>query len=183
MQRDNYPDKIEFEIDREAVCRYWQWQGWWLTCFFSLGLTFLIGAMPFASHVEHHHHPTFRGIASAVVVYFLSAAALGALLHWTIYLCWVRRYMQLSADHLRLFVDGAFLRVISGAYSIRDRRIHFREVSDYSTIEDPRMHKFGLKLLTFRVKGGREFGECIPGLTKADLVCNQLCEIDAAREG
>lgn len=80
-------------------------------------------------------------ISSSIV--FLMYLLIG---HW-------RAKRTANGPHVK--VEGSFLRVIQ--YSLQgtfDRKIHFRSITDYSTIENRSMKKHGIKALHINTTGG-----------------------------
>ncbi len=180
---DKYPTNIEYEIDRVALIRYWRLQA---TIGYSLApapIAGMFGLAFFRLYVETH--PGIGGLTYVAFAAMLILAGLfaGMLVGILLYFLMSHFLIKLSVKNLRLLVEGPYLRSISGAIFVTDRRIHFRAISDYSTSDGPLLRRFGMRNLSFTVIGSTAHASTVvSGLKNPDEVRDQLCEIDAARE-
>jgi membrane protein YdbS with pleckstrin-like domain len=184
--RDGYPTDLEFEIDRRALLRYSRVQGLIGCCAASLPVLILVGIACFNVHREAN--PTM-GIASSLGWLILCAGSgvlAGLFAGGGIYFVVYHATSKLASQNLRLMVEGPYLRIISGGVFVTDRRIHFRDVGDYTIEEGPLLRVFGLKALSFRVTATGRTSQpsryAVVGLVNPNLVRDRLCDIDAARE-
>ncbi len=183
VHTDEFPDRLEFEIDRPLLLRYWRIQAIFACCTVALPWGILIGAMLAQAYGELHGTRNGLNWLAINTTGLASGGAAGIVVGLAVYLAVLHLPIKLAACKIRLVVDGSYLRVVSGTFFISDRRIHFRAISDYSTHDGLLLRQLGLKRLSFRVCGGnhaRAFS--IVGLNDAEAVCDQLCSIDAARE-
>lgn len=180
---DQFPANIEFEIDRARLMRYWRIQGF-VGCCGPATLLISIMFTPFFSLLflgvrQAPPGPLALWRSVAFVVATLSGFLAGSLLYFIM----AHYPAKWAATNLRLTVEGPYLRIVSGAIFVTDRRIHFRSISDYSTHDGPLLKRLGMKALSFRVIGGAQAtSSTIPGIIDAVKARDLLCEIDAARE-
>ncbi|MBN2294047.1 MAG: hypothetical protein JXM70_16595 [Pirellulales bacterium] len=181
--KDRFPTEIEFDIDRRQLLRYWRVQSFIGCCVPIILLFAFIGIGFYKIHLDSIQDIGIVSIVVWLVLYIVAVILAGLIVGGIIYLALCHMPSRRAAANLRLLVEGPFLRIVSGAFYVTDRRIHFRAISDYSTHEGPLLKKFGMKSLSFRVIGsGQNPSEHIVGLVDPDDVRDQLCEIDAARE-
>jgi hypothetical protein len=184
--RDGYPTDIEFEIDRRALLRYLRVQALIGYCAALVPLLILVAITCFKVHREWNPK---MGIASSfgwLILYGIAGILVGLVVGAGIYFVTSHTRSRLASQNLRLIVEGPYLRIISGAVFITDRRIHFRDINDYSVEEGPLLRMCGLKALRFHVMATGGTGQfptrSIVGLVNPEKVRDQLCDIDAARE-
>jgi len=181
---DTYPVNFTIEIDRPLLRKYLQWR--WsrsvvvvVACFF--------GIFGFAGSVDYiRDHATSQlgailYMAGAVVI----SVALSLVASAVIYFGFVRRRVARYVDSLNVSVEGPFLRIREDGLVLIDRKIHFRSIHDYSTVQDSPMRKFGMYSLSFTTSGFRSAhhgANAILGIKDCEKVRDMLAEIDAQRE-
>lgn len=180
---DSYPDKIEFDIDRDALRRYLRVK-WFVT--WVAGLAFFGGFFGLAAaceRVEKHdiqsvqEHLTL--LAGGIGFGFFAAFVLATVL----YFLFSHRLAATMAASLRVTVEGAFLRIIQHGSVRVDRKIHFRSIVDYTTVESSLMRRFGIMALHMTtIGGGNQLGPQILGIRECPSVRDTLAQIDALRE-
>jgi hypothetical protein len=180
---DSYPDTIEFEIDRDALRRYLRFK-WFLS--WLAGLAFIggmMGLMTVADRLDTHDYGGMleflmllaRGVGSGVI----GSAILSTILYFLL----SHRLAAVTSGSLRVVVEGAFLRIIRHGHVRMDRKLHFRSIVDYTTLESALMRYFGVMALQMTTTGGSNQGGLqIIGLQKCADVRDKLAEIDALRE-
>jgi len=136
---------------------------------------------------EHFRHASLPDVKEGVViafVYLAAGSAVALLLGAALYFALGHYQSKWSANNLRLLVEGPYLRIVSGAVFVTDRRIHFRAISDYSTHDGPLLRRLKMKTISFRIIGQGQpvRSTSIPGVIDPIKVRDMLCEIDAARE-
>ncbi len=88
-----------------------------------------------------------------------------------------------QAKTLSVEVEGPFLRIVRQSYTWQDRKLHFRAIVDYSTIEEFLMRRCGIKALQITtMAGGQQSLIVIPGVRDCDRIRDMLAEIDSLRE-
>lgn len=184
---DNDPENIDFDIDRTRLVTYWRLQGLvsWTLALTLLGvfLGFASGTRGIEMATPDTLDATPRQIVGVLTRGCLFGMAGGFACGFLIYLAMVHFQSSQRARNLSLSVEGAYLRYRSGGLFRRDRRIHFRAISDYSVIEGPILNLLGLKALAFTMPGGPQGATTvIPAVIDTDEVRDSLCRIDAARE-
>jgi len=180
---DKYPQNIEFEIDRPRLTKYWQLQSLAGYC----SATLLAGLFAAGALIGDRFKASATASAGQYVLagleFLLLTLAVTVALGVLLYFALGHYQSKWAAANLRLLVEGQYLRLVTGAVFITDRRIHFRAISDYSTHDGPLLRRLGIKTLAFRVIGGNQPSRTtIPGVIDALKVRDMLCEIDAARE-
>jgi membrane protein YdbS with pleckstrin-like domain len=184
--RDGYPTDIEFEIDRRALLRYSRVQSLIACCAASLPVSILVAVACFKTHREAN--PTMAMVSSFgwLMLYAGAGVLAGLFVGGGIYFLLSHASSKLASQNLRLMVEGPYLRIISGGVFVTDRRLHFRDIGDYTIAEGPLLRMFGLKALSFRVTSTGRTGQfpayTVVGLVNPDRVRDQLCDIDAVRE-
>jgi hypothetical protein len=184
--RDGYLTDIEFEIDRRALLRYSRVQALIGYCAAMLPFVFLVALACFKVHREWNPSMGMASYVGWLLVYGIAGILAGLLVGCGTYFLTSHATSRLVSQNLRLIVEGPYLRIISGGFFITDRRIHFRDINDYSVEEGPLLRMFGLKALRFHVMATGGTGQfptrTIVGLVNPEKVRDQLCDIDAARE-
>src|SRR5258708_6523170 len=132
---DTYPANITIEIDRPLLRRY-------LRMKWSRGLVILIallcGIFGFAGSVDHlpDHITSPVGAALFVAEVLAISLALSLVVSVILYFLFVHRSVVRYAESLHLSVEGPFLRIREHGLVLIDRKIHFRSIHDYSTLQD-----------------------------------------------
>jgi putative N-acetylmannosamine-6-phosphate epimerase len=87
------------------------------------------------------------------------------------------------AASLQVRVEGSFLRIIQKVPALQDRKLHFRAIVDYATVEGSLMRRFGIMTLQMTTTaGGAASTIRIDGLRDCTKVRDMLAEIDSIRE-
>ena len=181
--KDSFPLEIEFEIDRERLLQHLLMQA--IMGCFGLVLPFclLFAFAFFNSHMAPYSNADLWFRIGWLGVYMVGGLVACALFGSVLYFTYFRPSARLTAQNLRLMVDGPYLRLVSGGFVLLDQRFHFRDVSSYGTIQGPFLRRHGLKSLCFRVHGRSTTPPLlVTGLVDADRVRDVLCEIDTCRE-
>ncbi len=179
---DQFPQNIEIEVDRDAYRAYLRtkWLGSWVGILAFLGCAL---GLPVTSACLGRPAPFSiatlgffaLGIASGLVA--SSALATG------LYFLLSHRIAGRMAASLRVTVEGPFLRIVQEDYVRTDRKLHFRSIVDYSTVEGYLMRYFGIMELRMTTTGGGALsGPNIIGLKDCPKVRDMLAEIDSIRE-
>jgi hypothetical protein len=179
---DTYPESSFVEIDRDKLCRYYRRQAI-LVCSFFACFGLLVGA-GYTSDGRHTREfgsagevwqAMFRGMGYGL----LAGLLIGAIC----YLVFGHFSARKRANNLSVRVEGPFLRVIEGAYIVRDRRLHFQAITDYSTSSNPLLRFCDIGQLILETKGGGRYSTIrIPGVKNALEVRDMLSELDRLRE-
>jgi membrane protein YdbS with pleckstrin-like domain len=180
---DSYPDTLEFEIDRDALRRYLRVK-WFLS--WVGGLAFFGGMIGFGSVTGRLDNHDYSGILDllALLATGIGRGLAGAfILSAILYLLLSHRLAAVEAASLRVIVEGAFLRIVQHGYVRMDRKLHFRSIVDYTTLEGPLMRRFGIMALHMTTTGGgNQAGLQIFGIRACPDARDKLAEIDALRE-
>ena len=178
--QDLHPETIELEIERDKLCRHIRlnsMRAWAI----SMGILALCpGVMWLIFGWLESDYPIWKLLRTTAIITLIveTAALLLAVILYYIISHW---RIGIWASNLRVMVEGPFLRVIHGfAFKKTDRKIHFRALVDYVTLEDPSLRRAGLKNLVISKTDGYQL--YIHGLKDCDKVRDLLAEIDAARE-
>ncbi len=180
--KDTYPLELEFEIDRKRLEHYYQFQSV-VGCFaisVPFGILVVIGFLQSFLLI----HPEFTALQKFVsfACFVVGGLVVGLLVGMFFYYGYFNKSSKLAARNLRLRVEGPYLRLITGAYFVIDRRYHFKDIHTYTTCQGPLLKRFGMKALMFNVSMRQMHPVQIDGLIDVDSVRDKLCEIDAARE-
>lgn len=173
-----YPENIEFEIDRLRLKRYLRisWLFKWIIGVGGTGA--FISIFPFLQCIENRMHlgeATNYAISINLGALLLSVVCYSISSHF--------RAAQL-AKSLKLRVEGAFL-VLNSEIGLTKgmRRLHFRAVTDFAVRETFLMEKFGVKELVINTTASPPNSIlAIPGLIDCNHVCVDLSKIDSERE-
>ena len=130
--RDGYPTDIEFEFDRPALLRYSRVQALIGCCAVSVPVLILVAMTFFKVHREWNPEKGMASFLGWLIVYGSAGILAGLFVGCGIYFVTSHATSRLASQNLRLIVEGPYLRVISGGVFTADRRIHFRDVNDYS---------------------------------------------------
>jgi hypothetical protein len=113
----------------------------------------------------------------------LTGLAVGSLIGCLIYVVGFHLTSIYAAKNLRLVVEGAYLRLVTGSVFPIDYRLHFKDLRDYTIYSGPVLSRFGLGMLSFRISNSpQSIRYYVVGLVDANKVRDHLCEIDSARE-
>lgn len=180
------PATFEIEIDRDAHCRQLRRQYFLAStiCCALLGVFIGCGLIEWALGERFDSPQTYLGLVSRIAVTIGGALGIGFIVGVALYRVFLRSYCARAAANFSAHVEGAFLVLRSGWRTVRDRRIHFRSIIDYSTIETSFLRKMGVKTIAFSTPGAQQgTRNVIPAVRDADRVRDLLAEVDAAREG
>ncbi|MDR3405196.1 MAG: hypothetical protein P4L99_22060 [Chthoniobacter sp.] len=184
---DPYPTNLTIEIDRPRLRRYLRtkWLLTWLMLFFFIG-GFLSFDMTGIAVQRQHLEP---GVETFLIIKGGSigtGACLGvAVLLYFLFSHWLAARV---AANLEVAVEGPFLRIRQGAIIRIDRKLHFRSVVEYATVQTFLLRKFEMHALLFtttayaRAANGLAAGNTIFGIKDCEKVRDTLAEIDALRE-
>jgi membrane protein YdbS with pleckstrin-like domain len=180
---DTYPESFTVEIDRDALCRYYRLQSLLVCAIFPIYFGFLGGGYSVAANDFPYHF----GSGMAPWMAFLWGTVLGILFGLLLgaicYFLFAHFRARRRAHTLSVQVEGPFLRVIEGAYIVRDRRLHFQAITDYSTSSNPLLRFCDIgQLILETTAGGRSSTIRIPGVKNAQEVRDMLSELDRLRE-
>ncbi len=178
--KDKFPNHIEFDIQRDTLCKLYRWEA---LCFCGVIAAFiglLFGAMLHGSlraQIQDYHYENWLTMQ---VLAYLAGLAIGSVIGAIFYFGYFHRAARLSADNLRVLVEGPFLRVVTGSFIVVDQRFHFEDIQNYTTIQGPIQKRLRMKSLSFRQnRGGPPI--FIQGLSQPDVVRDILSELDAQR--
>jgi hypothetical protein len=143
--RDDYPEDIEFDIDRDKLRKYSQMQAAFFCLLFFVFLGLFIAVLRFEAQLKMEQGKTLVQLLGILVLNLVGCIAAGVLCGGASYFVFCHFPEGVYSRNLRLKVEGPYLRLISGTYIVSDRRIHFREITDYSTHQDPIQKWLGIK--------------------------------------
>jgi hypothetical protein len=167
---------MELEIDRERLCRYLRvkWLLSWLSLGGALPGIFLLAYFSAGEAGEPSHALGPAGVLGWFGVSLGGAFGLYVLLsHW--------RARRESAT-IQVTVEGAFLRIRQHGFLSVDRKLHFRAIQDYATIEGPLMRRMGVKALQMHLASAGPNGLQVPGVKDCEAMRDLLAQIDSERE-
>ena len=179
----SYPETFEVEIDRDRLRAYLRAR-WLISWFCTLGFFCLMfGAMGVSGMIERHPRMPGRDTALFVASVLGLSTLLAVALSLAAYFLLSHARAARHAATLRLDVEGSYLRIRQVAGGLRDRKLHFRSLVDYTTVEGPLMHRFGIAILQITTTAGGPASIInIPGVRDCLRVRDMLAEIDAQRE-
>lgn len=172
---------IHIEIDREKLRSYLRvkWFLSWLSGLIFIGLP--LASIPIGAAFD-------RG-ASLPAVGKLAALSYGIalpatlLLSTALYFIFSHNRAAHLAETLQVTVEGAFLRIVQRGWTTTDRKIHFRSLVDYWTIDSRLQRRFGVMTLRMTTTTGAQAGFIdILGVHNCEKVRDQLAELDSQRE-
>jgi membrane protein YdbS with pleckstrin-like domain len=180
---DKFPEQVEFEIDRPRLVRYLRACGFAVCVGGMIPVSLFFSLAAFSGSFQHRPPVEFDEILPRLATYLATGVSIGCCVGVLLYFITAHFPARWAAQNVRLIVEGPYLRLVSGAIFVSDRRMHFRTISDYSTHSGPLLWRFGMKTLSFSTTSGRNgLPTRIAGLVDPDKVRDALCEIDAARE-
>lgn len=183
---DSYPTNINIEIDRPRLQKYLRVK-WLLKWLMSL---VLIGAFLAAdlTGISLEKKDISTGAEAAII---LKATAVGvvlsvvaALLSYFLFSHWTASRL---AESLQVSVEGPFLRVRQGSFVLHDRKLHFRSIVEYTTVQGVLLRKFGMHALQFTTTAPSHSANghtrnVIYGIKDCEKVRDMLADIDRLRE-
>jgi hypothetical protein len=181
---DTYPEVLELDVDRRALRAYLRtkWLFSWMAamCFFGV----MFGVLSVSDKIDGGSLESVGKIVSCL----LGGIGRGLLVavHIGIALYFLRSHWVAGrlAATLRVSVEGPFLRIVQNNGIAQDRKLHFRSIVDYSTVQGPLMKWLGVTALHMTTTaGGPQGGVQIVGLQDAIVARDMLAQIDSMREG
>ena len=180
---DSYPESFTIEIEREKLCRYWRW--YWLlqlggVCAF---LGSMLG-MAWATGPERRDEiESMADVAVALAAGIGTGLVSALLVVGIVYVLFIHRQTKRFVESIEVSVEGPFLRMRQGRLVIRDRKLHFKAIVDYSYIQEPLMRVCGLSgMLLTTTAGGQHSAIRLKGVKDALAVRDMLSEVDRLRE-
>jgi hypothetical protein len=180
---DAYPESIPLEIDRPLLQRYLRakWLLFWLIGLGSLGA--MAGFARAGNHLEESGRLSITEIA-AVIARGVGMGLLYAFIAAVVfYLVLSHRQAARYARSLDVTVEGPFLRIRYELLARVDRKLHFRNIMDYSVIESAFMRHMGIAVLQMSVPGPQAQSLLqIAGIKNCLTARDMLADIDRLRE-
>lgn len=180
---EQYLENFEIEIDRDALYKYLcvKYLGSWIAFLFVPA--FLIGMLIIAEATENSE---YKGIMDVIVI-TLTGFGIGLFVSGIVfipsYFIFIHFMAGKVAKSLTVTVECAFLHIVQENYARVDRKLHFRAITDYSTVETRLMRYFGLKALRMTTNGvGLDSTVQLDGIKDCLKVRDMLAEIDSMRE-
>ena len=122
-------------------------------------------------------------IVSSVILTCGIGLCVGLLVALLLYLMLSHWRAKRLASSLEPSVEGAFLRIRENTLGLRDQKLHFRSIIDYTMTQDALMRYFGIETLVMTVSGGGPgSGIVIHGVKDCLKVRDTLSENDRQRE-
>jgi len=181
--KDIYPENIEIHINRDALRRYLRvkwlliWMGGLSLFAFLFGMAVLTDVLD--NSVGIGIQETIFRIVKGIVEIFLVVEGIATCL----YFMFSHHLAARMSKGLRVSVEGAFLRIIQTGYIRVDRKLHFRSIVDYATVQGRLMRRFGIIALQMATTGGGNQSTIqIAGIQDCEKVRDMLAEIDSMRE-
>jgi hypothetical protein len=180
---DKYPQNIDIEIDHNVLSNYLRTK-WFLSWFSSLSFFgCLFGFATVTDSIDKHKYDGINEllllIFQAIGVGFLCSTLISIIL----YFIFSHRLAVKMATSLKIRVEGPFLRIIQTGSARIDRKLHFRSIVDYSTVEGSLMRRFGVMALQMTTTGGGvQSNFQVIGIKNCLQVRDMLAIIDSVRE-
>ena len=180
---DSYPVNLTIEIDRPLLRRYLRVKWFLLLAAFPL----LFGFIGFLSYMERIPYEVMLKGETILFVLRVLAISFGSscLATVVLYFLFGHRLAARYAESLAVTVEGPFLRIREHGALLIDRKIHFRSIHDYSTVQGRLLRRFGMYALYFTTTGVRAPGygvNMIVGIKDCEKVRDMLADIDRLRE-
>ena len=148
---DQYPENLIVEIDRKRLQNYYC-----LSAFFGVTATLLflggfatIGRI--GDQLKSAELKTINDLILFCVRGFAFGIGLSVFIALLVYFIFFHRAAARRAASLEVTVEGSFLRVRQHATLTTDRKLHFRAIVDYATIQGWLMRKCGIHALQMTV--------------------------------
>lgn len=180
---NTYPEIINFEINRTQLEQYMNRVGLYLISFVFI---ILGGYISFSHTINSTIKLKFK--SKEEMYYFMIGrmcicVALTVLVIYLFYILGVCRHSRRYVSTLKVSVEGSFLRIQEYSGNLVDRKIHFRSIVDYSTIQSPMMTRYGIQTLKMNTTtGGQNSSITIHGIEDCLKVRDILSSIDQQRE-
>lgn len=172
-------EEFTIDIDHEAHRTHVRRSVFWVMLICAALLGVANGASRIEKLFETRTTPTF----AMIVIECLKYGAIGVGLSIGIYFVAVRKLIGKTTGNFQVWVEGPFLCIRSGWLTVTDRRVHFANVGDYRTIENPFFRKRGLKSIEFRTSmQAPNRRNIIPAVRNADQARDELARLDSERE-
>ena len=178
---DPHPAHIEIEFDRPAMVQYLRVR--WLISW--LYLTPLGALMGFSTVAQALDDGLPSGVNPLLLILERTGAGAGiaALAGLVIYLLFGHFRAPRHAANLRVSVEGAFLRIQQDLWVRTDRKLHFRSIVDYATVQGGLMRRFGLHALRMTTTASGQYSVLtLYGIKDCLKVRDMLADIDRIRE-
>ena len=181
---DQYPENFEIEIDRDALYKYLfvKYLGNWI--FGPLFVACFITLFSAGTYADNHDPVEIQSLVFVALTSFGIGLLAVAIVVVPAFLVFVHFMVGNAAKHLHVAVEGAFLHIVQENFIRVDRKLHFRAITDYSTVEGCLMRYFGLMALKMTTIGGSRLDSTIQivGIKDCMKVRDMLAEIDSMRE-
>jgi len=178
-----HPNKITIEIDRPRLRRYLCANALFpcLILFFIFGVPLSIA--PVADTLDHGVFATKMDATLLLFGTLAKGVAISQLLALAYYFLFRHRATLRAADNLEITIEGPFLHIREYKSARMDRKLHFRSIVDYATMDGPLMRFFGISALQMTTTGGGLNSTItLPGVKNCLAVRDLLSEIDSQRE-
>jgi len=179
--RDPYPFHVPIEIDRVQLRKYLRakWLLAWMLALSGFGAFFGLAS---ASKMAEQSPSVGQGFG-ILAAGFAGGLALGLLLGVVAYFVFSHWLAGRMARGLEVSVEGPFLRVRQSTLVRTDRKLHFRSIVDYTTVQGGLMQYFGIEALQMTtIAGGQNTALTIAGVKDCLKTRDMLSEIDRLRE-
>jgi membrane protein YdbS with pleckstrin-like domain len=179
---DQYPVNFSVDFDRQQLTTYYRVHiySYWAVALSFVG--FITGANCANYAIQRGHH-TFGGSMLYFLFYIGSGVIVGMLLAIPAYYVLGHRLAVKHANRLEVTVEGPFLRVRQNYPWISDRKIHFRNIVDYTTVQGPFLRRFNLFALHMATTStGLGSTITVLGVKDCYKVQDMLSEVDQLRE-
>lgn len=184
---DPYPEEFTIEINRPGLARYLR-RAERIRIDVVLGTLGAFGGLFYAAAWVERIEASAATIAPLLIpALVVAGAALGALLGTfltpLVYAVLSRKEVRRQVESLHVAVEGPYLRIRSQSSRTSDRKLHFRSIVDYSTIQDRLARRCGVELLQLTtMAGGQHTLVLIPAVEDCLEVRDTLAEVDRLRE-
>jgi hypothetical protein len=180
---ENFPNEFAIEIDRDGLARYFE-RTYLTALLWTFGGLGFVSGFIFGTHRVEALEPSRVLMAVGLPLLHGTLAALpGLTLGWLLYAVVFRRQAHKAADATTVTVEGPYLRLRTEWPARTDRKLHFRAIVDYASVESKAQRKCGIQaLLMTTIAGGQNPCIRIPGIKDCLAVRDLLAEIDSQRE-
>ena len=180
---DQYPENLTVEIDRDRLRKYYRARALLVL----LGFLLVLGAASTIGRVGDRLDKVELKNLTDVILFCVRSFALSigisTALALLMYFIFCHRSTARRAASLEVSVEGAFLRVRDHELISIDRKLHFRAIVDYATIQGWLMRKCGIHALRMTTTaGGQSSTLTIHGVKDCLRMRDILSDIDRLRE-
>lgn len=182
-------DPIELDIDREGLRRYHRYRA-------SIVLPACVaGVVGFFTIIAHMPNPnndvsyeSVGDFVATVGIHLAIATAIAWVIGLLIQHVCIGRFADRYAAGYRVSVEGPYLRIISDGYSYCDRKVHFRDLNEYSIMQSPGMRRAGIVSIVIghqdpKARAPSPGTIVLEGVHDAENLRDQLSRLDGEREG